>query len=77
MPQRGALRPMARAPGFAAVPGQGLLDFLRDAGSYRRVRTQKIDFLDLADFAYVAEKGLLVFPTFTVNSLQAYRLRVE
>ncbi len=28
-----------------AVPGQSVLDFLRNAGSYRRVRTQKIDFL--------------------------------
>ena len=34
------------------VPGQSLLDFLRDAGSYRRVRTQKVDFLALDDFAY-------------------------
>jgi len=40
------------SPGFAAIPGQKLLDFLRDAGSYRRVRTQKVDFLDLSDFAY-------------------------
>ena len=31
-----------------AVPGQGILDFLRDAGSYRSVRTQKVDFLTLA-----------------------------
>jgi hypothetical protein len=28
-----------------AVPGQSVLDFLRNAGSYRRVRTQKVDFL--------------------------------
>jgi len=35
-----------------AVPGQGVLDFLRDAGSYRRVRTQKIDFLALDDVDY-------------------------
>ena len=34
------------------VPGQSVLDFLRDAGSYRRVRTQKVDFLALEDFAY-------------------------
>ena len=34
------------------VPGQGLLDFLRDAGSYRRVRTQKVDFLALPDIDY-------------------------
>jgi hypothetical protein len=34
------------------VPGQSLLDFLRDAGSYRRVRTQKVDFLTLQDFDY-------------------------
>ncbi len=35
-----------------AVPGQGLLEFLRDAGSYRRVRTQKVDFLTFPDFDY-------------------------
>ncbi len=36
----------------AEIPGQPLLDFLRDAGSYRRVRTQKVHFLALDDFAY-------------------------
>jgi hypothetical protein len=35
-----------------AVPGQGVLDFLRDAGSYRKVRTQKVDFLALPDIDY-------------------------
>jgi hypothetical protein len=35
-----------------AVPGQGLLEFLRDAGSYRRTRTQKVDFLTFPDFDY-------------------------
>ncbi|HOW85356.1 MAG TPA: hypothetical protein P5119_08075 [Candidatus Aminicenantes bacterium] len=35
-----------------AVAGQPLLEFLRDAGSYRRVRTQKVDFLTFADFDY-------------------------
>ena len=40
----------------AAVPGQGLLDFLRDAGSYRRVRTQKVDFLTLPDIDYVGTR---------------------
>ncbi len=35
-----------------AVPGQKVLDFLRNAGSYRRVRTQKIDFLTFEDFDY-------------------------
>ena len=35
-----------------AVPGQGILEFLRDAGSYRRVRTQKVDFLSLPDIDY-------------------------
>ncbi|OGD20447.1 MAG: hypothetical protein A2W03_01895 [Candidatus Aminicenantes bacterium RBG_16_63_16] len=34
------------------VPGQSVLEFLRDAGSYRRVRTQKVDFLALEDFDY-------------------------
>jgi hypothetical protein len=35
-----------------AVPGQDLLGFLRDAGSYRRTRTQKIDVLTFPDFDY-------------------------
>lgn len=35
-----------------AVPGQSLLDFLHNAGSYRQVRTQKIDFISLPDFDY-------------------------
>jgi len=35
-----------------AVPGQSILDFLHNAGSYRIVRTQKIDFLSLPDFDY-------------------------
>lgn len=35
-----------------AVPGQAILDFLHNAGSYRRVRTQKIDFLAFPDFDY-------------------------
>ena len=35
-----------------AVPGQGLLEFLRDAGSYRAVRTRKVDFLTFDDFDY-------------------------
>lgn len=33
-----------------AVPGQSLLDFLHDAGSYRPVRTKKVDFLTFPDF---------------------------
>jgi hypothetical protein len=35
-----------------AVPGQSILDFLHNAGSYRTVRTQKVDFLSLDDFDY-------------------------
>ncbi len=35
-----------------AIPAQGLLDFLHDAGSYRRVRTGKVDFLGFPDFDY-------------------------
>jgi hypothetical protein len=35
-----------------AVPGQPVLDFLRNAGSYRIVRTQKVDFLTLPDLDY-------------------------
>ena len=57
-----AIRPekiwMGQAEGEArldtprAVAGQPLLDFLHNAGSYRRVRTQKVDFLNLPDFDY-------------------------
>jgi hypothetical protein len=35
-----------------SVPGQPVFEFLRNAGSYRRVRTQKIDFITLPDFDY-------------------------
>ncbi len=35
-----------------SVPGQSILDFLHNAGSYRKVRTQKVDFLTLNDFDY-------------------------
>lgn len=35
-----------------AVAGQSLLDFLHNAGSYRRVRTQKVDFITLPEFDY-------------------------
>ena len=35
-----------------AVPGQGLLEFMRNAGSYRPVRTRKVDFLTFEDFDY-------------------------
>jgi len=35
-----------------AVPGQGLLEFLRNAGSHRDVPTEKIDFLSFPDFDY-------------------------
>jgi hypothetical protein len=35
-----------------AVPGQGILEFLRNSGSYRKVRTQKVDFLTLDDIDY-------------------------
>ncbi len=35
-----------------AVPGQGVLDFLRNSGAYRKVRTQKVDFLSLPDIDY-------------------------
>lgn len=33
-----------------AVPQQPILEFLRNAGSYRRVRTQKVDFLTFEDW---------------------------
>ncbi len=35
-----------------AVPAQGLFEFLRDAGSYRAIRTRKVDFLALPEFDY-------------------------
>jgi hypothetical protein len=35
-----------------AVPGQSMLDFMRNAGSYRPVRTRKVDFLAFDDFDY-------------------------
>lgn len=35
-----------------AVPGQAVLDFLHNAGSYREVRTQKVDFITLPEFDY-------------------------
>jgi len=34
------------------VPGQSVLDFLHNAGSYKKVDTQRIDFLNLDDFDY-------------------------
>jgi len=35
-----------------AVPGQAVLDFLHDSGAYRKVRTQKVDFIGLPDVDY-------------------------
>ncbi len=35
-----------------AIPGQRILDFLHNAGSYRNVCSQKVDFLSLGDFDY-------------------------
>lgn len=35
-----------------AIEGQSVLDFLHNAGSYRKVRTQKVDFLTFSDFDY-------------------------
>jgi hypothetical protein len=37
---------------MAPVPGQSILDFVRNAGSYRQVRTNKVDFITLPDFDY-------------------------
>jgi hypothetical protein len=39
-------------PNMAAVPGQSILDFVHNAGSYRQVRTNKVDFITLPDFDY-------------------------
>ena len=41
-----------------AVPGQGVLDFLHNAGSYRKVRTQKVDFLSLPDIDYARARTI-------------------
>ena len=35
-----------------AVPGQSILEFMHNAGSYRPVRTRKVDFLTFDDFDY-------------------------
>jgi hypothetical protein len=35
-----------------AIPGQPVLEFLRNAGSYRPIRTRKIDFISQPDFDY-------------------------
>lgn len=39
-------------PEKAAVTGQSVLDFVHNAGSYRQVKTNKIDFITLSDFDY-------------------------
>jgi hypothetical protein len=41
-----------------AVPAQGVLEFVRNAGSYRPVRTRKIDFLSLPEFDYTRTRIL-------------------
>ncbi|MGA7305726.1 MAG: hypothetical protein WBW88_12680, partial [Rhodothermales bacterium] len=38
------------SPDFGAVPGQSLLDFLRNSGAHEQVETRKIDFLKLKHF---------------------------
>ena len=35
-----------------AIPGQPILEFLRNAGSYRPIRTRKVDFLTQPEFDY-------------------------
>ena len=39
-------------PNMTAVPGQSVLEFVHNAGSYRQVRTNKVDFISLPDFDY-------------------------
>lgn len=41
---------------LAAVAGQSILDFVRNAGSYRQVITNKVDFITLPDFDYSRTK---------------------
>lgn len=38
------------SPNRHAVPGQSMLDFFRNSGAYRQVRTRKIDFLTLEHY---------------------------
>ncbi|NND72722.1 MAG: hypothetical protein HKN43_14190 [Rhodothermales bacterium] len=38
------------SPGYEAVEGQQLLDFMRNSGAYHQVETRKIDFLTLDHF---------------------------
>jgi hypothetical protein len=45
-------------PGWAAVPGQGLLEFLRNSGAYRDVRTLGVDFLPVTHFDMVRSRLL-------------------
>ena len=40
------------------IPGQPLLEFMRDAGSYRPVRTRKVDFLSQPEFDYARTRLL-------------------
>ncbi len=37
---------------YAAVPGQKVIDFVRNSGAYREVETELIDFLSTKDFDY-------------------------
>jgi hypothetical protein len=39
-------------PNMEAVQGQSVLDFVHNAGSYRQIRTNKVDFITLPDFDY-------------------------
>jgi hypothetical protein len=41
-----------------AIPGQPILEFLRNAGSYRPVRTRKVDFLAQPEFDYARTRIL-------------------
>jgi hypothetical protein len=45
-------------PGRHAVPGQSMLDFFRNSGAYRDVRTRKIDFLTLKDMDFARTRIL-------------------
>jgi hypothetical protein len=43
-------------PNMAPVKGQSVLDFVHNAGSYRQVSTNKVDFITLPDFDYSRTK---------------------
>lgn len=56
---------------------EGRLYWIDKDGVCQKILDTTVIGTNLADFAFAAETGLLVVPTFTGNSLVAYRLRAE